>query len=120
MAAIFYVFTIRRAAHILGRDEDLLWDLSDQLEPEDGKLWVHDTDGVETLAFSDVRHRDPSRNHRGSDRSQVATVELIAPTVRCSPYALGPTAKLAFSRARLLSELPRAKGAWEHASTSAT
>jgi hypothetical protein len=36
------------------RDEDLLWDLSDQLEPEDGKLWIHDIDGAETLAFSDV------------------------------------------------------------------
>jgi len=40
MAAISYVFTIRRAAQILGRDEELLWDLSQQVEPEDGKLWV--------------------------------------------------------------------------------
>jgi hypothetical protein len=53
MAAISYVFTIRRAAQILGRDEELLWDLSDQLEPEDGKLWVHDIDGVDILAFSE-------------------------------------------------------------------
>ena len=53
MAAISYVFTIRRAAQILGRDEDLLWDLSDQLEPEDGKLWVDDVDGAQTLAFSE-------------------------------------------------------------------
>ncbi|HZQ45099.1 MAG TPA: hypothetical protein VFA99_17745 [Acidobacteriaceae bacterium] len=53
MAAISYVFTIRRAAQILCRDEELLWDLSDQLEPEDGKLWVHDIDGVDILAFSE-------------------------------------------------------------------
>ena len=46
-------FTIRRAAQILGRDEELLWDLSDQLEPEDGKLWVLDIDGAEMLAFSE-------------------------------------------------------------------
>jgi hypothetical protein len=52
MAAISHVFTIRRAAQILGRDEDLLWDLSDQLEPEDGKLWVYDIDGAEILAFT--------------------------------------------------------------------
>ena len=52
MAAITHVFTIRRAAQILGRDEELLWDLSDQLEPEDGVLWIYDTDGVETLAFT--------------------------------------------------------------------
>ncbi len=53
MAAISYVFTIRRAAQILGRDEELLWDLSDQLEPEDGKLWAHDIDGVDILASSE-------------------------------------------------------------------
>jgi hypothetical protein len=53
MAAISHVFTIRRAAQILGRDEDLLWELSDQLEPEDGKLWVYDIDGAETPALHD-------------------------------------------------------------------
>jgi hypothetical protein len=53
MAAISYVFTIRRAAQILGRDEELLWDLSDQLEPEDGKLWVNDVDDAQTLASSE-------------------------------------------------------------------
>jgi hypothetical protein len=53
MAAITHVFTIRRAAQILGRDEQLLWDLSDQLDPEDGMLWIYDRDGVETLAFTD-------------------------------------------------------------------
>jgi hypothetical protein len=54
MAAIAYVFTIRRAAQILGRDEELLWAVSDQLEPEDGKVWVHDVDGVEILAFTET------------------------------------------------------------------
>ncbi|MGE3371457.1 MAG: hypothetical protein AB7I79_22135 [Rhizobiaceae bacterium] len=54
MAAIAHVFTIRRVAQILGRDEDLLWNLSDQLEPEDGVMWVHDIDGTETLAFTDL------------------------------------------------------------------
>jgi hypothetical protein len=52
MAVITHVFTIRRAAQILGRDEDMLWDLADQLEPEDGKLWVYDIDGVEIPAFT--------------------------------------------------------------------
>ncbi len=53
MAAITHVFTIRRAAQILGRKEQLLWDLSDQLEPEDGVLWIYGLDAVETLAFTD-------------------------------------------------------------------
>jgi hypothetical protein len=53
MAAITRVYTIRMAAKMMGRTEDLLWDLSDQLEPEDGMLWIHDIDGIETLAFTD-------------------------------------------------------------------
>jgi len=52
MAAITHVFTIRRAAQILARDEDAIWNLSDQLEPEDGMLWVYDIDGAEILAFT--------------------------------------------------------------------
>jgi hypothetical protein len=44
MAAITRVYTLRRAAFILGRSEDLLWDLADSLEPEDGVLWIHDLD----------------------------------------------------------------------------
>jgi hypothetical protein len=31
----------------------LLWELSDQLEPEDGKLWVYDIDGAETEIIKD-------------------------------------------------------------------
>jgi hypothetical protein len=52
MAAINPAFTIRRAAQILGREEDMLWHLSDQLEPEDGMLWIYDIDGAEILAFT--------------------------------------------------------------------
>ena len=53
MPAITHVFTIRRVAQLLRRDKKLLWDLSDQLEPEDGALWIYDFDGVETLAFTE-------------------------------------------------------------------
>jgi hypothetical protein len=54
MAAISHVFTIRRAAQILGREEDLLWNLLEQLDPEDGLLWVYDTGGGEIPAFTDA------------------------------------------------------------------
>jgi len=43
--------TLRAVTKLQGAVEDLLWDLADQLEPEDGKLWVHDIDEGETLAF---------------------------------------------------------------------
>ena len=52
MAAISHAFTLPRAARILGRDEDLLRDLSDQLDPEDGVLWIHDINDRATLAFT--------------------------------------------------------------------
>jgi hypothetical protein len=38
MAAISFVYTIKRAAQLLGRDEELLWDLLENLEPEDGLI----------------------------------------------------------------------------------
>ena len=42
----------RRAAQILGRDEELLWNLLHNLEPEDGLIWVYDIDG-ETPALTE-------------------------------------------------------------------
>jgi len=52
MAANSSVFTIALAAQMLGEDEDRLWGLADQMEPEDGLLWIHDTDERETIAFT--------------------------------------------------------------------
>jgi hypothetical protein len=54
VAAIDFVYSIRKAAEILGRTENLLWDIADQLEPEDGKLWVDDVDDVEFIAFTQL------------------------------------------------------------------
>lgn len=52
MAAISHVFTIKRAARILDCEEDLLWELSDQLEPEDGVIWIYDIDEIQTLTLT--------------------------------------------------------------------
>jgi hypothetical protein len=52
MAPPSHVFTIRVAA-MLGEDEDLLWDLVDQLEPEDGCLWVYGVGDEHTIAFTE-------------------------------------------------------------------
>src|SRR5215470_6295241 len=82
MAAISHVFTIRRAAQILVRDEDLLWELSDQLEPEDGKLWVYAIDGAETPAFMASRLFAKLSRIRS-----IAPVNLKTSVPRCSAYA---------------------------------
>ncbi|GGC71546.1 hypothetical protein GCM10011504_56520 [Siccirubricoccus deserti] len=52
MAAPSYVFTIARAAEMLGEDEEWLEELADQLEPEDGCLWIYDTEDRATLGFT--------------------------------------------------------------------
>ncbi|MBC6718891.1 hypothetical protein H9Q09_22265 [Aurantimonas sp. DM33-3] len=54
MAAISHVHTIQRAVEILGRNEELLCELSDQLEPEEGVIWIIDTDDRQTLAFTEA------------------------------------------------------------------
>lgn len=54
MAAVTRVFTLQRAARMLERDEELIWNLADQLDPEDGVLWIYDVDNDEgIMAFTD-------------------------------------------------------------------
>ena len=64
MAAPANAFTISRAAEFLGEDEELLWDVATEMEPEDGLLWIHGTGDQETIAFT----------HRGLENLR----ELIA------------------------------------------
>ena len=52
MAAIATVFTIARVAEMLGENEDWLHDIAACLKPEDGCLWVYDTDEREIMAFT--------------------------------------------------------------------
>ncbi len=53
MAAISHIFTIDLVAKRLGYDKDQISDIAyDQLEPEDGLIWVHDLDEKETIALS--------------------------------------------------------------------
>ena len=58
MAAVAHVFTIGYVANLLGEDEDWLSDLSTDMFPEDGCLWVYGIgegvfaftkDGIENL-----------------------------------------------------------------------
>jgi hypothetical protein len=41
-----------RAAEILGEDEELLWDMATDMEPEDGCPWIHGADDQQTVAFT--------------------------------------------------------------------
>ena len=53
MAAITHVFTLARVAEMLGEDEDLLYEISIEMEPEDGVIHVYGTDDDGTTAFTD-------------------------------------------------------------------
>ena len=74
MAAPAHVFTIARVAQIIREDEQLLWDLAINMEPEDGCLWVYGTDEQHTMAFTD----------RGLDYLQ----ELIAEHFNLTPRGI--------------------------------
>jgi len=52
VAAPAHAITIRRAAKILGEDEELLWDMAADMEPEHGHLWIYDTDDQQTVVFT--------------------------------------------------------------------
>ena len=53
MAAITAVFTIGYVANLLGEDEDWLQDLSIDMFPEDGCLWILGTGDEQITAFTD-------------------------------------------------------------------
>lgn len=52
MAAPSYAITIRRAAEILGEDEEILWEMATDMEPEHGRISIYDKDDQDTVAFT--------------------------------------------------------------------
>jgi hypothetical protein len=50
---IHHVTTIARVATELGVDEDWLWNVAGEMEPEDGLIWVYGTGDEGVMAFSD-------------------------------------------------------------------
>jgi hypothetical protein len=53
MAAISFVFTIARVAEMLGEDEEWLREISINMDPEEGHLWVIGTGEDECPAFTE-------------------------------------------------------------------
>ena len=58
MAAIDQVFTIGYVANLLGEDQDWLYDLSTDMFPEDGCLWVYGVgeDGVPAFTSDGIEN----------------------------------------------------------------
>ena len=51
-AAILHVFTIGYAAQMLELDEELLWDLWDESEPDDRVFWAYDINNGQNRAIT--------------------------------------------------------------------
>jgi hypothetical protein len=52
MAAAGFLFSLSRVTKMLGEDEELLRELAQDMDPEDGCIWVLGPDDESTLAFT--------------------------------------------------------------------
>lgn len=50
---VHHVHIITRVAEVLGEDEDWLWDVANEMDPEDGVIWVYGTGDDSVMAFTD-------------------------------------------------------------------
>jgi len=50
---VSHVFTISHVAEMLGEDEDWLWDVAEEMDTEDGQLWVVGVGEDGVMAFTD-------------------------------------------------------------------
>ncbi|MBB4428367.1 hypothetical protein GGD66_006954 [Bradyrhizobium sp. CIR48] len=55
---VHHVTTLAKIAKDLGEDEDWLWDIANEMEIEDGVIWVHGVgeDGVQALTDSGIEN----------------------------------------------------------------
>lgn len=50
---VHHVHTIARVAEMLGEDENWLWDVANEMDQEDGLIWVYGPGDDGVMAFTD-------------------------------------------------------------------
>jgi hypothetical protein len=50
---VHHVHTTASVAEILGEDEDWLWDIANEMDQEDGLIWVYGPSEHKVMAFTD-------------------------------------------------------------------
>ena len=50
---VYNVYTIARVAEMLAEDEDWLWDVANEMDQEDGLIWVYGPRDAAVMAFTD-------------------------------------------------------------------
>lgn len=51
---VHHVHTIARVAEMLGEDEAWLWEVANEMDAEDGLIWVYGTADDGVMAFTDL------------------------------------------------------------------
>jgi len=50
---VHHVSSIARVAKMLGEDEDWLWDIANEMDEEDGLIWIYGPGDESVMAFTD-------------------------------------------------------------------
>ena len=50
---VHHVHTIARVAKMLGEDEEWLWEVANEMDAEDGRIWVYGPGNDGVMAFTD-------------------------------------------------------------------
>jgi hypothetical protein len=61
---VHHVTTINRLAKDLGENEDWLSDVANEMDVEDGVIWVYGVGDDGAMAFTDLRNRESHRSHQ--------------------------------------------------------
>ncbi len=76
---VSHVKTINRVTEELGEDPDLLWDVANQMDTEDGTRWVYSVgDGDIVASFTRLWHRESDRPHQDAQK-QLNTASVSTP-----------------------------------------
>ncbi len=62
---LVHVFTLSHVAEMLGQDEDWLFEVAEEMDTEDGQLWIVGIGEDEVMAFTD----DESRTSKTRSKS---------------------------------------------------
>ena len=107
LAAIAHVFTISYVANQLDEDEDWLFELSSDMFPEDGCLWVYGVgeDGVPAFTKDGIENlRQIIADERAAGHDPPAANARIAqPAVltACLPFSFAPGLEIPIKRRRI-------------------
>jgi hypothetical protein len=92
---VHHVTTINRVAKDLGETEDWLSDVANEMDIEDGVIWVYGVGEDGVMAFTDLGNREPRRSHQNAQRTHTAQLGSLRPMPDGYADRAGRTIKVA-------------------------